>query len=83
MTLAEKKALRDQILERLKQVAPKDLFHKGRDIQDELDPDELFVKCDDLCLALDDPPWDDTNELVMALAHWRRHGRLLGCSHGR
>jgi hypothetical protein len=72
-----------EIVRRLAALPRKDLGLLGDDIQKEMDPTELFVKCDEFCLALDDPPADDQNETVRAYVHWRKHARMAGCSHGR
>jgi len=43
--------------------------------------DDRYVSCDEYCEALMDPQTDD--EVQAAYEHWRRHGYLDGCSHGR
>jgi hypothetical protein len=41
-----------------------------------------YVRCDDkTCRALKDPG-DSIAELKAAVAHWRTHQHLGGCSHG-
>lgn len=41
----------------------------------------VYVGCDLPCFALRDPSSEE--ELRAALEHWRSHGYLHGCSHGR
>lgn len=42
---------------------------------------DVHVGCDDLCGALREPESDE--EIRGAFEHWRGHGYLSGCSHGR
>jgi hypothetical protein len=39
------------------------------------------VRCDEFCGASAEPETDE--EYRAAYKHWRHHGNLYGCSHGR
>jgi hypothetical protein len=43
---------------------------------------DIYVPCDQHCKALYNPG-DSVEELRKAVEHWREHGNMCGCSHGR
>lgn len=47
----------------------------------ERDDCPVHVHCDERCRALVDP--QSLPEALAAVAHWRSHSYLSGCSHGR